>query len=143
MKPLNLATCEEVGRRTLAQPDVQGESSMTGLKEALRRIECDEDWRTITAALAEQEAEIATYMMIATEDAQEVDRRGVRIKGLEAEIARLRADAARKRHAGAMLANCAFNLAQRKHLTDEERRSLDLSRSAWDAAIAATGKGDE
>ncbi len=106
---------------------------MTGLKEALGRMQSQYalipsnnkadytmqvmagDYDTIRAALAEQGAEIA----------------------------RLRADAARKRHAGAMLANCAFNLAQRKHLTDEERRSLDLSRSAWDAAIAATGKDAE
>lgn len=40
------------------------------------------------------------------------------------------------RVAGAMLANCAFNLAQRSHLTDDERRSLDESRKAWDAALA-------
>lgn len=41
------------------------------------------------------------------------------------------------RRAGAMLSNCAYNLAQRQHLTDDERRSLDESRQAWDAAIAA------
>lgn len=40
------------------------------------------------------------------------------------------------RTAGAMLANCAYNLAQRTHLTADERRSLDESRRAWDAAIA-------
>lgn len=39
------------------------------------------------------------------------------------------------RLAGAMLANCAFNLAQRNHFTDSERQSLDESRKAWDAAI--------
>lgn len=42
------------------------------------------------------------------------------------------------RLAGAQLSNCAFNLAQRDHLTDPERRSLDESRKAWDAAIRAT-----
>lgn len=41
------------------------------------------------------------------------------------------------RRAGSMLANCAYNLAQRNHLTDSERRSLDESRKAWDAAIRA------
>lgn len=41
------------------------------------------------------------------------------------------------RRAGAMLSNCAYNLAQREHLTDDERRSLDEARQAWDAAISA------
>lgn len=40
------------------------------------------------------------------------------------------------RVAGAMLANCAFNLAQCDRLTTRERQSLDASRKVWDAAIA-------
>lgn len=49
-------------------------------------------------------------------------------------------DAARLRHAGAMLSNCAFNMAQRKPgepLTEGDIRALDESRKAWDAAIKA------
>jgi hypothetical protein len=45
----------------------------------------------------------------------------------------------RLRHAGAMLSNCAFNMAQRKPgepLTDSDIRAFDESRKAWDAAIA-------
>lgn len=34
---------------------------------------------------------------------------------------------------GAMLATCAFNLKQRDHLTERERRSLRESQEAWDA----------
>ncbi len=45
----------------------------------------------------------------------------------------------RVRVAGAMLANCAFNLAQRDHLSDDERRSLDESRKVWDAALRGEG----
>lgn len=41
------------------------------------------------------------------------------------------------RRAGAMLSNCAYNLAQREHLTADERRSLDEARRAWDAAMIA------
>lgn len=41
------------------------------------------------------------------------------------------------RRAGQALSNAAFNLAQREHLTADERRSLDESRRAWDAAVGA------
>lgn len=44
------------------------------------------------------------------------------------------------KHAGAMLSNCAFNLAQRKPgepLTEADIRALDESRKAWDAARSA------
>lgn len=40
------------------------------------------------------------------------------------------------RVAGAMLANCALNLAQCDRLTTRERQSLNASRKVWDAAIA-------
>jgi hypothetical protein len=52
------------------------------------------------------------------------------------------ADAERLRHAGAMLSNCAFNLAQRKPgepLTEADIRALDESRKAWDAARTSEG----
>lgn len=39
--------------------------------------------------------------------------------------------------AGYLLANCAFNLAQMPLLSDDERRSLDESRQAFDAATRA------
>ena len=39
--------------------------------------------------------------------------------------------------AGAMLANAAFNLKQRNHLTADERRSLAEAQEAWDAARSA------
>ncbi len=39
----------------------------------------------------------------------------------------------RVRKAGSMLANCAYNLKQRSHLYEEERRSLAESQQAWDA----------
>lgn len=46
-----------------------------------------------------------------------------------------RADLAQLRRAGAMCANVCYNLAQRSHLTDDERRSCDESRRAWDEAV--------
>jgi len=63
----------------------------------------------------------------------------------DAEVAALTAERDALRVAGALLSNCAFNLAQREHLTEAERRSLDESRRAWDATcamIAAAPKGE-
>ena len=43
------------------------------------------------------------------------------------------------RHAGAMLSNCAFNLAQRNpgQFTARDIEALDSSRKAWDEALRA------
>ena len=50
------------------------------------------------------------------------------------------------RHAGAMLSNCAFNLAQRNpgQFTARDIEALDKCRKAWDEAIRALDgkKGD-
>ena len=43
----------------------------------------------------------------------------------------------RLQDAGYALATCAFNLKQRDHLTDRERRSLAESQEAWDAVLDA------
>ncbi len=45
------------------------------------------------------------------------------------------AEVERLREAGRALACCAFNLKQREHLTDRERRSLTESQEAWDRAV--------
>lgn len=47
------------------------------------------------------------------------------------------------KHAGAMLSNCAFNLAQRDpgQFTERDIEALDSSRKAWDAAIRALAGG--
>lgn len=57
--------------------------------------------------------------------------------GFNAGIAEGGKDAYRLRHAGAMLSNCAFNLAQRNpgQFTARDIEALDSSRKAWDAAI--------
>lgn len=49
---------------------------------------------------------------------------------------------ARLRDAGRALATCAFNLKQRDHLTESERRSLSESQEEWDAAIAPSREVD-
>jgi hypothetical protein len=46
-----------------------------------------------------------------------------------------RAQVVELRRAGAMLANCAFNLKQRESLDADTRRSLAESQEAWDAAV--------
>jgi hypothetical protein len=46
-----------------------------------------------------------------------------------------------RRLVGGMLANCAFNLAQGRSITEREREILDGLRRQWDAikAVPATG----
>lgn len=51
------------------------------------------------------------------------------------ELLELRAEIDRLRHAGHALATCAFNLKQRDHLTECERRSLAESQEAWDRTV--------
>jgi hypothetical protein len=51
------------------------------------------------------------------------------------EVAWLLAENDRLRDAGRALATCAFNLKQRDHLTDNERRSLAESQEAWDRGM--------
>lgn len=65
---------------------------------------------------------------------QQVNELIGRAGNAEARAEAAEAECARLRSAGTLLANCAFNLAQREHLTTDERRSLDESRIAWDAA---------
>lgn len=54
-----------------------------------------------------------------------------------AEVSRLRAERDRLQDVGRALATCAFNMKQRDHLTEAERRSLSESQEEWDAAIDA------
>jgi hypothetical protein len=56
------------------------------------------------------------------------------IEALSTKESDLRAENERLRHAGAGLANIAYNLAQRSHLTDAERSLLDFERERWDRA---------
>jgi hypothetical protein len=71
-----------------------------------------------------------------------------RCEALEREKTQLRArlDAAVRerdalRHAGGLLSNCAYNLAQRDTLDADTRRTLDECRKAWDAAIPPSPEG--
>lgn len=68
----------------------------------------------------------------------------LRLRALEAEggeLERLRGEVQDLREAGRALATCAFNLKQRNHLTDRERRSLAESQECWDAAVRTRGEG--
>lgn len=66
------------------------------------------------------------------------DRLFKEILELDASHDRLSAEVERLRHAGAMLSNCAFNLAQRNpgQFTARDIEALDRSRKAWDEAVA-------
>jgi uncharacterized membrane protein YccC len=64
------------------------------------------------------------------------------INAVQAEFDRMDKRERELRQAGALLSNCAYNLAQRPHLTAEERRSLDESRRAWDALVEAHALAD-
>ena len=61
------------------------------------------------------------------------------VEYLRYEVNYLRDESSRLRRAGAMLSNCAYNLAQDESLNIRYRKSLDESRKAWDEAIALNG----
>ena len=44
--------------------------------------------------------------------------------------------------AGRALSNCAYNLSQRSHLTDREKKSLDEARRTWDEAWRRHNRGE-
>lgn len=95
----------------------------------------------LTAALSEAEAELRHARTFAPPNAfgahtmeallGECETYRAALTAKDAELAGLK-------QAGARLANAAYNLAQRDHLTADERRSLDESRRLWDAARAST-----
>lgn len=64
------------------------------------------------------------------------------IAELQARCERADRDAGYMKHAGTMLSNIAYNLAQDDRLPDVIRWSLDDARKRWDAAIDASGKGE-
>jgi hypothetical protein len=95
------------------------------------------DVPTIAALLRLLDAarvEVGALLRVLDETRASWDREHAASQGIAAERDAARAQVVELRRAGAMLANCAFNLKQRKSLDADTRKSLAESQEAWDAA---------
>jgi hypothetical protein len=81
--------------------------------------------------------EVGALLRVLDETRASWDREHAASQGIAAERDAARAQVVELRRAGAMLANCAFNLKQRESLDADTRRSLAESQEAWDAAAHA------
>jgi hypothetical protein len=81
--------------------------------------------------------EVGALLRVLDETRASWDREHAASQGIAAERDAARAQVVELRRAGAMLANCAFNLKQRESLDADTRRSLAESQEAWDAAALA------
>jgi hypothetical protein len=97
--------------------------------------------RAMAVAAAEYDAMRATVVRLQEErdELRETARLGTTALGkLAARAIAAEQERDALKSAGAMLANCAYNLAQDDSLSERYRHSLDASRKAWDDAARST-----